>query len=324
MGYLHTVQHSEVYHGHGKRAPFFEGWYYKLIDASEQHRIAVIPGVFIGKDNSHAFVQVLDGINGKASYHPYPLEQFRASDQAFEAHIADNTFNSACMLLNLHDDQRSVRGELRFENLTPLPHSFFAPGIMGPFSWLTFMECYHGIVSLNHTLQGTLEIDGKRVDFTGGKGYIEKDWGQAFPSAYVWMQTNHFDAPETCLSASIAMIPSLGFTFRGFIIAFWHGGKHYRFATYTGAQVEKLDITDAQVVWVVRGGGLRLEMTAARAAGGLLHAPIRTEMHRRVDETLQATVQVRLSEQGGKVIFDGLGRCAGLEVFGDLERLLKG
>ncbi|MCK7537696.1 MAG: tocopherol cyclase family protein [Marinilabiliales bacterium] len=32
----------------------------------------------------------------------------------------------------------------------------------------------------------------KMADFSGGRGYIEKDWGHSFPSAYVWMQSNHF------------------------------------------------------------------------------------------------------------------------------------
>jgi hypothetical protein len=33
-----------MYHGHGKRPPFFEGWYYKLVSADETQRYAVIPG----------------------------------------------------------------------------------------------------------------------------------------------------------------------------------------------------------------------------------------------------------------------------------------
>ena len=54
-----------MYHGHGKRSNFFEGWYFKFVDVAEQHVHAVIPGVFLGQDRSvsHAFVQVLDGLS---------------------------------------------------------------------------------------------------------------------------------------------------------------------------------------------------------------------------------------------------------------------
>jgi len=42
-----------------------------------------------------------------------------------------------------------------------------------------------------------------------------------------------------------------------------------------------------------------------------------------VNESLQAVVEVRLSTRDGKVVFEGQGRNAGLEVHGDLVRLLS-
>lgn len=45
---------------------------------------------------------------------------------------------------------------------------------MGPFAFVPFMECYHGIVSMDHIIQGELEIDGATVDFSNGRGYMEK------------------------------------------------------------------------------------------------------------------------------------------------------
>ena len=52
---------------------------------------------------------------------------------------------------------------------------------MGPFSYLSFMECYHGILSMKHSLEGTLSWNGQLIDFTNGIGYLEKDWGSSFP-----------------------------------------------------------------------------------------------------------------------------------------------
>ena len=45
-------------------------------------------------------------------------------------------------------------------------------------------------------------------------------------------------------------------------------------------------------------------------------------MHRRVEETLDATIRARLTTAKGAVIFDEVGDCAGLEVHGDLDALL--
>lgn len=79
-------------------------------------------------------------------------------------------------------------------------------------------------------------VNDQQIDFSGGCGYIEKDWGAAFPEGYVWMQTNHFERSNACLTASIAMIPWLGSAFRGFLVGLWLDGELIRFTTYTGAK----------------------------------------------------------------------------------------
>jgi tocopherol cyclase len=324
--YIETTLHPERYHGHGKRAPFFEGWYYKLIDAAENHRFAIIPGIFLGNtsSNTHAFVQVLDGMTGKATYHAYPVEAFQAAEGAFDVCVGPNRFSDRSVYLDINDAERTLRGEVHFDGIKPWPVTWTSPGIMGWYGWLSFMECYHGVVSLDHALHGSFEIDGEWVDFAGGRGYIEKDWGQAFPSAYIWMQTNHFEQPRTSLTASIAMIPFGRFSFRGQIVGLWHDSTLYRFAKYTNAIVEKLAVSDSHVDWVLRDSQYRLEMQAERTEGSLLLAPIRTEMHKRVNETLKSNVQVRLTAlQNNRAIFEGVGRNAGLEVHGDLPTLLN-
>lgn len=324
--YLFTTLHPNVYHGHGKKPPFFEGWYYKLIDASENQRYAIIPGVFLSQtpELQHAFIQVLDGLNGTASYHTFPFEQFEASKETFDVRIGPNHFTENAITLKIDDAQGKLNGTLQFEGITPWPVTLTSPGIMGWYGWLPFMECYHGVVSLDHTLRGSLNINGEDVSFEGGKGYIEKDWGKSFPSGYIWMQSNHFSQAGTSFTASVAMIPSVGRTFRGFIIGLWHRKRLYRFATYTGAVIEHLEINDTLIRWIVHDRKYILEIEAAQAAGGLLMGPSKTEMHRRVNETLRATITVTLYDNHNRQgIFAETGRSAGLEAHGDLDRLLN-
>jgi hypothetical protein len=315
-----------MYHGHGIKPPYFEGWYFKLISPDESQRWAVIPGVFLG-ENGHAFVQVLNGVTGQAVYHRFPMSEFWASQEKFQVRIGANEFTQDSICLQISDELGKVSGKVSFEGLNPWPVRLASPGIMGWYAWVPRMECYHGVLSLDHGLRGGLDFvyDSRTtpVDFTGGCGYIEKDWGQSFPEAWVWFQTNHFEQPGTSLTASVAVIPWLGNAFRGFIIGLWHQGKLYRFAVYTGAKVETLEIADEHVEWVVRGGSLRLRMRACRAEGGLLLGPDRHEMGKRVNETLNASVEVKLERQNGEVIYSGNGRYAGLEVHGNLPKLLS-
>lgn len=324
--FLRQTLSPDGYHGHGLAPPFFEGWYYKLVDASQQHRWAIIPGIFLSQDPArhHAFVQVLDGRTGRATYHRYGAEEFWAGKGALELCIGPNRFTAEALSLDIDAADLSIRGALRFDNLTPWPVTVASPGIMGWYAWVPFMECYHGVVSLDHGIEGRLVVNDRPTDLTGGRGYIEKDWGRSFPSAWIWFQSNHFEQPGTSLTASVAIIPWVRRSFPGFIIGLWHDGVLYRFATYTGARIEKLDITGEQVDWVVRDRRYRLEMQATRAEGGLLQAPTSQDMGRRIAETLSATVRMALYELGhGRphLLASGTGRHAGLEAAGDLAEL---
>jgi len=320
--FFYTTLRPAMYHGHGKRAPFFEGWYYKLVSVDEQHRYAVIPGVLLGEDG-HTFIQVLDGSTGESSYHSWPLEKFWASDRDFEVRIESNRFTVDSIHLGTDSQEGNIQGTLKFDRTVPWPVSWASPGIMSWYAWVPFMETYHGVLSFDHHIEGSLEIDGHVLDFSGGRGYIEKDWGQAFPEAYVWFQTNHLETPGTSITASVAIIPWLRSAFRGFIVGLWHDQNLYRFATYTNAKIEKLAISDIRVDWVIIDKNYRLELKATRAQDGLLRGPSRVDMGRRVNESLQAVVEVRLSTRDGRVVFEGQGRNAGLEVHGDLVRLLS-
>jgi tocopherol cyclase len=318
-----STLHPEGFHGEHARGGFFEGWYVKLVSADRSQRWAVIPGVFVAEDGeAEAFVQVLDGSTGASEYVRFDRADFSARSDAFDVRVGPNRFAASGVELDL--PQARLRGSVTYTGgLQPWPVSVASPGIMGWYAWMPFMECYHGVVSFDHGLAGTLEHDGTTVDLGGGRGYVEKDWGQAFPAGYVWMQTNHFTRPRVSLTASVALIPWLRSEFRGFIVGLWVDGTLHRFATYTGARSTGLAIDDEHVTWTLRArSGLTLELRAERQRGGLLHAPIRTEMHRRVEETLDARVHVRLSDAAGTVLLDDVGECAGLEVHGDLDRLL--
>jgi len=68
------------------------------------------------------------------------------------------------------------------------------------------------------------------------------------------------------------------------------------------------------------------EVHACRTQASLLRGPGVADMGVRVPETLQATVQARLSALAGRQerpIFEGTGHCARLEVAGDIARLLS-
>lgn len=324
--WFRSILHPEGFHGRAQRAPFFEGWYYKLVDASEQHCLALIPGIALSADprQSHAFIQILVGVGGQSFYHRFAPGQFSAEMLRLDQRIGPNSFSRSGINLNLDIPGCRLHGSLRFGPFTSWPVSWRNPGIMGWYAWVPFMQCYHAVVSLDHDLCGELNLSGKHIDFRGGRGYIEKDWGRSFPNAYIWLQSNHFDAPGTSLMASVAVIPWLRGAFPGFIIGLYHQSTLYRFATYTGAVIKKLEIGEQEIVLQIEDRKHRLSLWALRAKGGLLQAPTSEGMTGRIGETLGGRVEVRLeSIADGCTILQQWGRHAGIDAAGELARLLQ-
>lgn len=320
--------HPERYQGAGRGYPYFEGWYYKLVDAGEQHRIAVIPGIYKGPTpaTSHAFIQVMDGMTGEATYFRYPPEDFRAKANDFDLHIGPNHFRADGISLQLDGPDWAVAGNLRFHGVKPWPVTLLWPGIMGWYAWVPFMECYHGVVSLDHRIEGMLQINGVTVDFTDGRGYTEKDWGRRFPAAWVWFQSNHFDAPGTSITASVAIIPWVRSAFRGFIVGVWHAGTLYRFTTYDGGLIERLSVEPEAVIWQLRNRQYRLQLRIQRTEAGLLYAPDIEDMTGRVAETMRSLAEIRLirlDDPDGPPILAGTARNGALEVVGDIAALMS-
>ena len=334
---LRSIWRPALYHGRGKRPPFFEGWYFKLVDAGEQHRYAVIPGVFIGREPgaSHAFVQTLDGVTGRTAYHRYPFEAFQAARDEFDIRVGPNRFRADRIELDIDRPEGRMSGELRFCGRRALAGDADLAGHHGAVR----LRALHGVLPRGAQLRSqhrgpALHRRRGATTSPAAAGTSRRTGARRSPrpGSGCRATTSSEAAVGTCLTASVAIIPWLRGAFPGFIVGLWHGGQLYRFATYTGATIERLDLADTHVTWHMTGRTgprntpHRLEIVAWRAEGGLLHSPERVVMLQRVLESLTARLDVRLlAVTGGQeqVIFEGTGRHAGLEIVGPIHEIQK-
>lgn len=324
INYLKTIWRPEVYHGFGKRGNFFEGWFYKIVDQKRKNVFSFIPGVSLGSD-PHAFIQVLDGQTHQSDYLRFLIDDFFASSKKLEIKIDKNIFTSNSINLELALPNKKINGILNFNQLKPWPVTLFTPGIMGWYSFIPFMECFHGVVSLDHEIRGSLAFNGRTIDFKNGRGYIEKDWGKSFPSSYIWIQSNHFDQIGISLIVSVANIPWLKGSFRGFIIGFLYKGQLHQFTTYNGGKINSLALTEDQVRLEVVNRKHKLIIQAMRSVGGLLHAPYETRMVQHVSESLSSQVHIQFfvrDKRDDQTVFSGFGKPAALETYGHLEQII--
>ena len=317
---LRSLFHPERYHGWGRTKTYFEGWYYKLISADEQNALAIIPGIAMDEEGEkHAFIQLLDGKAETAEYFRFPFDTFHAFFSRFEVNIAGNVFTAESIHLELPE----LNGNIHLHNTVPWPSTWYSPGIMGPYSFVPFMECYHGILSMDHQLKGTLQLSNNTIDFDKGRGYTEKDWGHSFPSAYFWMQSNHFSSPGISFKASVAKIPWLGSSFVGFIAGLYFNGKLVQFTTYNRAKLLRSFANKRKVELVMENKSHRLEILANRSGATELASPIAGFMDGRISESMTAAIEVKLlDKKSGKLLFSDTGTNAGLEVAGKIDEIM--
>lgn len=296
------------FHGGSKHHSFFEGWYLK--HQTPDFTICLIPAFHVTPQGiSSVSIQVItQDISCSVSF---GSEQFLVNQERFSIQIEKNHFSSTGISVDLELDDFYVRGSLSYGLLTPL-----STDIMGPFSHIPFLQCNHGVLSMCHTLSGILDIHGRKIDFSGGTGYIEKDWGSSFPQSYLWTQGS-FLSPgglPCCVMVSVAHIPFLGGHFTGCISAVWYEGREYRLATYHRAKITEYTRTGV----TLEQGQLRLQ-TRLLSGGDFrpLYAPADGAMDRIIHENVSSAVEYRFCI-GGKVLFDITVPNAGFESGGSL------
>jgi hypothetical protein len=314
---------NENYKGSRRKRRYFEGWYFKQVSGDRSEAWSFIPGISRGERASedYSFVQTIEGRTGRTWWFQYPAEAFRASTEDIEIRIGGSTFSRSGILLDLEGEEGSFRGALRFGAFTELRSSLVRPSVMGPYAYVPLMECKHGLISLYHDVEGDFTASApshalREIHIGSGRGYAEKDRGSSMPSSWIWMQGNGFEGRGDSFMLSIARIPWLGSSFVGFLCLGSLGGRILREASYTGARLEGFHLDDGSLSLSVAGRRGRIEVGAARSRGGLLRAPVRGSLTRRISESLDAVLRVRWTE-GRKLLFEGEAPGAGLELVGD-------
>lgn len=317
--YIKKLLHPEYFQGQKKKNNYFEGWYYKFVSQDELTTLAFIPGLALNQDDKHAFIQVFisrtidNTIDLKTYYFRYNVEDFRFNQQEYEIAIGDNIFTDSLVSIKLENNEINLQGILNINNLTPIKSSILVPNIMGFFGYFNFMECYHGVISMSHTIDGIIEINHEQVRFDNGKGYIEKDWGKSFPKAYVWLQSNHFNNSNTSLMFSYATIPFLGMSFKGLISNFIYQNKEYRFATYNGTKIESKNINNNLVEFLLIKGKYKLKIKAVSNHQIDLASPRNGKMIEQIKEGLSGTISVAFYIKN-HLVYEDIGKHAGIEI----------
>lgn len=294
----------------------FEGWYYKA-QTAEGEIFCVIPGISRQPDDPHSFIQLLDGFGTR--YLRYPVEAFTGAADRLEVHVGNSVFTAEGYRLCTPE----IQAEIRFSSPVPYCPRRYTLGVMGPFALLPGVECRHGIVLADSRADGFFRWENGARQITGGRGYVEKDWGRAFPHSYVWCHAFLDDGASFMLSA--ATVPLGRACVRG-VIAFLRTREGWRkWATYTGARVvSACSLPGGAATLRVASPGSSLEVTLRPGAEGTLAAPSAAGMSRQVRESTAGLLELCVTGHGGVARYRAACGLACIEICGDPASLAAG
>lgn len=259
---------------------YFCGCYYRC--QSARHSLAIIPSFHKTSKSNFCAIQL---ITDTESFHiEFPSSSLQKQNDWFI--IAENRFSKKGIQLDIKMPELCVNGSLRFGAFTPIRYD-----IMGPFRYVPFMQCYHRVYSMKHSVNGKISINNTTYAFQNAAGYIEGDKGRSFPKEYIWTQCSF---PNGAVMLSIADIPLGSLHFTGVIGIIYLNGVEYRLATYLGAKAIK--ITSEEII--VRQGNCSLIVNPQDISGHPLQAPIGGAMIRTIHEHPSCSVNYRFEKNG--------------------------
>ncbi len=314
MNKLFLMKNPELFQGEKYldiNKNYFEGWYFK--NTNHEEGISFIPGINIDNKNKKAFIQVIT--NDTSYFVNYNIDEFEFSHNPFCIKIGNNIFSRDSIHIDIKDDSQNlkVNGNIKYSNTKNIKTNIFKPNIMGPFSYIPYMECNHAILSMKNNISGYIDINNKEINFNNSNGYIEKDWGYSFPKSYIWCQGNNFQKTNASFMLSIADIPLKFVDFRGIICALIIGNQEYKFTTYNNTKIIQYDVANNSLDIIIRKANYYLNIKSIYNEGLKLSAPVKGKMEKDIFESICSSITLTLKKDNTVIFYDTSLNC-GLEV----------
>jgi hypothetical protein len=295
-----------------RETDYFEGWYLRIIDPSQQINRSIIFACTFASTDPHAFLQLFSYDDVKPQYIRYPVDSFRTEGERI--YIGENFISPTEIFIQEADFECNFT----ISNPVTLSTQFGTQSAMSFVSYFK-LQTNQEVVYLNAKLEGSMRVLNQDHNIKGTT-YIEKTYGHKFPPGHIWLQSAHFDVPDTYFSLSIGVVPLLGISTKGWFAVLRHDKDEYRFAIYNLAKLKITRSTKTDIELIITRGRFRLEVSAARTTWVNLVGPTDgAVMSETVREAIDGTITLNLY-YNDQLVLNTKGTFAGVEnTFADEE-----
>jgi tocopherol cyclase len=284
---------------------YFEGWYVRVIDQAQGINRSIIFACTKSTTDPHAFLQLFSYDDEAPDYIRYPLEAFQVDGDTIT--MGPNRLSPTRIVI----EEERFSCDLTIHNPVTLASQFGTQSAMSFVSWFR-LQTNQEVVYLNADLTGSLRVLDHAMTINGST-YIEKTYGHKFPPGHIWLQSAHFDVPDTYFSMSIGVVPLLGISTKGWFAVLRHDKDEYRFAIYNLAKLSIKHANQRDIELEIKRGRFRLEVLANRTHWVNLVGPTDgAVMSQTVPESIDATIVINLYFDN-QLVLNTKGILAGFE-----------
>lgn len=279
------------FEGIKKKKNYFEGWFLKVTDKSKLN-YSFIFGISLNKNDSHSFIQVIDGVQKRSHYFRFDINDFSYKDN--EISIGKNILSSNKLIINT--DELDININIKSKQL--LKNRLFGNSVMNFLKYLP-IPTKHEIVFMDADVTGTILYKNKTINLVG-KGYMEKDLGTRFPKKWLWIQTNCFKNSDTSFVLGCA---DLLLNINGFFCFLIIKDYEYRFATYNFSEI-KYQKKKNKIIINIKNHKYSLKIDVLYNKGYNIIAPIKNaKMIKKIEESINSSLNIKLYKHK-KLIFE--------------------
>ena len=270
-----------------KEKDYFEGWYFRY--TTDNINYAVIFAVSKNTTDPHSFIQVFDESDEACLYLRYDVADFSYDFEKHEVKISSNILGVNRVFVR--SDKLSL--DLTFTDCVGLD-KFNGPDSAMAYLKNAPLQCFQEVIYLEGKAEGLLNNVQTKGDI-----YIEKTYGNAFPSRWVWIQSSH-SKKGNAISFSVGKIPVLFFKVNGFFCLLKVKGNLFRFSS---PNFSRIKVKENKIS--IRKGKYKLQLFPEQNHPVKLVGPIKHGlMKSTVLESINSTMIIKLYHKNKLILED--------------------
>ncbi|MBI2605403.1 MAG: hypothetical protein HYW49_04910 [Deltaproteobacteria bacterium] len=291
--------------GKTDRRPWYEWWYYKVVQPETERAFFFVYGVvnpwdLTGRNPaSRAHLSFGDFGSRRIVEESRPAADFHASYDEPDVRIGENLATAGRIVGRLADSSGAIAAwDLSLEtewSFNAMGWGMSVPGLLDIF-WYP--------AQASARMSGWIDENGERIELRDAPAYQDRNWGRAFPKWWAWIVSNRFkNSPGTALVAGGGKPRLFGqvAVYEGMTVGLKYGGKEYSFRPN---DADRFKVNVRFGVWEVTAvnlEGYKIEISAYAPKEKFMLLPFMTPQGRvyRDYETLTGDLWVKLYKREG-------------------------